>query len=254
MEDEEPVEEDAKMGKQTDDQLRKLYKKASAMDQSSPANKSFTQRIGKEMKKRGISEDAPTQSVSSGAVAMPPDVQIWRKKRYKEFAVSDDVYHKFRNGKMKFERWSKYLNLENEAERNIYNYARSNHRGICVLRHEDTGQVRAIRYSRTGGGNWGTIQRVREQVMRNTERFTALDEDVLDILRNIVKKQQGPQRVKFKDGKALSVDGVTANAMVQVYDAVNKDNQIKFKGLINKNLEGFELMRKYSIKNAKFKN
>ena len=42
--------------------------------------------------------------------------------------------------------------------------------------------------------------------------------------------------------------------MVQVYDAVNKDNQIKFKGLINKNLEGFELMRKYSIKNAKFKN
>ena len=37
------ISEDAKMGKQSDDQLKKLYKTASDKDQSSPANKSFTQ-------------------------------------------------------------------------------------------------------------------------------------------------------------------------------------------------------------------
>ena len=50
-------QEDSKMGKQSDDQLKKLHKTASAKDQSSPANKSFTKRIEKEMKKRGILED-----------------------------------------------------------------------------------------------------------------------------------------------------------------------------------------------------
>ena len=47
-------QEDSKMGKQSNDQLKKLHKTASAKDQSSPANKSFTDRIEKEMKKRGI--------------------------------------------------------------------------------------------------------------------------------------------------------------------------------------------------------
>ncbi|MDP7366059.1 MAG: hypothetical protein QGH83_02180, partial [Candidatus Pacebacteria bacterium] len=50
------VDEDAKMGKQTDDNLRKIYKKALAADQSSPANEFMTKRIAKEMKKRGIKE------------------------------------------------------------------------------------------------------------------------------------------------------------------------------------------------------
>ena len=137
-----------------------------------------------------VDEDVPTNSASSGAVAMPADAVRRKKKKYQEFTVSDDVYHKFRNGKMKFERWSKYLNLENEGERAIYDYARKNYRGICVLRHEDTGQVRAIRYSRTGGGSWGNIQRIRDRVVEATLNFTRLDEDVLDVLRNIVKKNQ----------------------------------------------------------------
>jgi hypothetical protein len=45
------------MGRQSDDQLRKLHKTAAAKDQSSPANKSFTKRIEKEMKKRGVKEE-----------------------------------------------------------------------------------------------------------------------------------------------------------------------------------------------------
>ena len=59
------IEEDAKMGKQSDDQLRKIYKKAAAMDQSSPANKFFTKRIEKEMKKRGIREEVEVDEGSS---------------------------------------------------------------------------------------------------------------------------------------------------------------------------------------------
>ncbi len=57
------ITEDAKMGKQSDDQLKKLYKTASEKDQSSPANKSFTQRVAKEMKKRGISEQEGVRKV-----------------------------------------------------------------------------------------------------------------------------------------------------------------------------------------------
>ena len=197
-----------------------------------------------------VDEDVPSNSASSGAVAMPADAVRKKKKKYQEFTVSDDVYHKFRNGKMKFERWSKYLNLENEGERAIYDYARKNYRGICVLRHEDTGQVRAIRYSRTGGGSWGNIQRIRDRVVEATLNFTRLDEDVLDVLRNIVKNKQ-MQKVKFKDKKTASVDMFTASAMVKVYDALNKDNQGKFKDMINKNKGGFMAMQSFAMKKVK---
>ena len=197
-----------------------------------------------------VDEDVPTNSASSGAIAMPADAVRRKKKKYQEFTVSDDVYHKFRNGKMKFERWSKYLNLENEGERAIYDYARKNHRGICVLRHEDTGQVRAIRYSRTGGGSWGNIQRIRDRVVETTLNFTRLDEDVLDVLRNIVKNKQ-MQKVKFKDKKTASVDMFTASAMVKVYDALNKDNQGKFKDMINKNKGGFMAMQSFAMKKVR---
>ena len=57
------ITEDVKMGKQSDDQLKKIYKTASDKDQSSPANKSFTQRVAKEMKKRGISEQEGVRKV-----------------------------------------------------------------------------------------------------------------------------------------------------------------------------------------------
>ena len=197
-----------------------------------------------------VDEDVPSNSASSGAVAMPADAVRRKKKKYQEFTVSDDVYHKFRNGKMKFERWSKYLNLENEGERAIYDYARKNYRGICVLRHEDTGQVRAIRYSRTGGGSWGNIQRIRDRVVETTLNFTRLDEDVLDVLRNIVKNKQ-MQKVKFKDKKTASVDMFTASAMVKVYDALNKDNQGKFKDMINKNKGGFMAMQSFAMKKVR---
>jgi len=47
--------EDAKMGRQSDAQLKTLHTKFSSMDLSSPANKHFHKRIEKEMEKRGSS-------------------------------------------------------------------------------------------------------------------------------------------------------------------------------------------------------
>ena len=91
---------------------------------------------------------------------------------------------------------------------------------------------------------------MKEQVLNATEEFTRLNEDVLDIMRNIVKKQQ-MQRVKFKDGKSASIDMFTASAMTKVYDALNKDNQTKFKDMINKDKKSFMAMQAFAMKSVK---
>ena len=151
--------------------------------------------------------------------------------------LTGKCFNKFRNGKTKFERWSKYLDLEDESQKRIYDWARRNHKGVIVLQNATTGAVRGIRYNRSGGGQWSKLSRIKEQVFRNNNEFSQLNEDVLDILRNIVKRKQF-QKVKFQDGKTATVDGFTASAMVKVYDALNKDNQLKFKDMINKNKQG----------------
>ena len=173
-----------------------------------------------------------------------------KKRKTETFKVSDGCFHKFRNGKIKFERWSRYLDLEDASQKKIYDFAKRNHRGNIILQNATTGAVRGIRYNRTGGGQWGKIQRVKEQFFKSNDNFSQLDEDVLDILRNIVKNKQY-QKVKFADKKSATVDGFTASAMVQVYDALNKDNQSKFKEMINKNLKGFMAMQSFAMKQTK---
>ena len=91
---------------------------------------------------------------------------------------------------------------------------------------------------------------LEEKFIRNNDEFSQLNEDVLDILRNIVKNKQ-MQKVKFNDKKTTSVDMFTASAMVKVYDALNKDNQGKFKDMINKNLKGFMAMQSFAMKSVK---
>jgi len=173
-----------------------------------------------------------------------------KKRKTETFKVSDDCFNKFRHGKTKFERWSKYLDLTDPSQKKIYDWAKRHHTGCIILQNATTGVVRGIRYNRTGGGQWGKLSRIKEQVLKNTESMVTINEDVLDILRNIVKNKQ-MQRVKFKDKKTASVDSFTASAMVQVYDALNKDNQGKFKDMINKNLKGFMAMQSFAMKSVK---
>lgn len=74
----------------------------------------------------------------------------------------------------------------------------------------------------------------------------SLDENVLDSLRNIVKKK-GAQTVRFGDGSRSKVDAFTASALVQVYDKLNKQNQKKFADTINKTQDGFMKMMDFAM-------
>ena len=189
-------------------------------------------------------------TASGGGIDFAPNMGRKKKRKYETFKVSDNVFAKFRNGKTKFERWSKYLDLSDSSQKKIYDYARKHHNGVIVLQNATTGAVRGIRFNRTGGGQWGRFARLKEQVLNKTEEFTRLNEDVLDIMRSIVKKKQ-MQKVKFKDGKSASVDMFTASAMTKVYDALNKDNQTKFKDMINKDKKSFMAMQAFAMKSVK---
>ena len=54
-----------------------------------------------------------------------------------------------------------------------------------------------------------------------------------------------------KDGKSASIDMFTASAMTKVYDALNKDNQTKFKDMINKDKKSFMAMQAFAMKSVK---
>ena len=200
-----------------------------------------------------IVEAPNTAAPSTSGVDMAPNMGVpasKKKRKYETFKVSDEVFHKFRNGKTKFERWSKYLDLKDESQKKIYDWARKHHQGVIILQNATTGAVRGIRYNRSGGGQWGKLSRIKEQFLKNNEEFSMIEEDVLDTLKRIVRNKEY-EKVKFKDKKTATVDGFTASAMVQVYDALNKDNQLKFKDMINKNLQGFMAMQKFAMQKVR---
>lgn len=89
------------------------------------------------------------------------DTVVVRKKKRKTaiFKVTPEVFSRFAKGKKKYERWSKYLNTEDEAEASIYNFARKNPDGMIILQCQDTGNQKGIRYNPNGGGAWRKIQR-----------------------------------------------------------------------------------------------
>lgn len=63
----------------------------------------------------------------------------------KKFDVSSDVFRRFQTGRNKFERWSKFLNLEDSTQKAIYDYAIRNRNATVILRDSETGAMRAIR-------------------------------------------------------------------------------------------------------------
>ena len=81
------------------------------------------------------------------------------KRKLFTYNVEPKLFDKFRRGKKKYEKWSKYLDLEDEVQQGIYKTAMKNPKGIMVMKNSETGEVRAIRYSRTGGGQWHKISR-----------------------------------------------------------------------------------------------
>lgn len=107
-----------------------------------------------------LCEDAPANA--TGAAVSTDQPVIRKPKRFARFTVPDDVYKKFANGKSKFRKWSSYLNLENEGEKMIYDFARKNPNGVIILQNGK--DSKAIRFNRRGGGSWGKITRSTKQV------------------------------------------------------------------------------------------
>lgn len=82
-------------------------------------------------------------------MSMPPN-SGGMMRRYKQFDVEPELFRKFQTGRVKFERWSNYLNMEDAGHKEIYNYARSG-RGLVVLRDKSSGALRAIRHRSANG-------------------------------------------------------------------------------------------------------
>lgn len=104
-----------------------------------------------------VSTDVPT--IKGGAIAR-------RNRRFAEFNVDNTTYDKFRNGKTKYRKWADYLNLEDESHAQIRDFARKNPHGIIVIK-SPTGEMKGIRYSRNGSGNWAQIGRKKQLAESN---------------------------------------------------------------------------------------
>lgn len=105
-----------------------------------------------------VMEDGAIANVVGSGSAVSTDYPAIRKKRkYGAFEVPDAIFRRFAKGKKKFAKWSEYLDLQDEEQGKIYQFAKKNPKGILVLKSGE--QMKAIRYNRNGGGSWNKLQR-----------------------------------------------------------------------------------------------
>ena len=71
-------------------------------------------------------------------------------------------------------------------------------------------------------------------------------ENILDNLKKIVTKHQSAS-VRLSDGTKLEIDVQTANAILQVLGALNKNNQSKFTNMLMQNSQGFSKVVKFAM-------
>ena len=95
------------------------------------------------------------------------------------------------------------------------------------------------------------LSELRSTAKVHGEQFGLNEEPIIDAMKKIVRDRQY-QKVKLADGKQLSVDMQTANAIVKVYDALSSTNKTKFASTLNKNRAGFMKMSGFAIKNVSF--
>ena len=163
-----------------------------------------------------------------GAVSMPPTAKQVKKikRKTKQFNVSPALFDMFRRGKKKFEKWSRYLNMEDEGHRALYSWAVKNREGIIVLQNSVTGEVRAIRHNRMGGGQW-------HKISRGITEAEDLPKKVLDDAEEFVKdlKPKKAEFVKKYGAKAKSVMYATAMNMAKKKHGIGEEK--KYGNIIN---------------------
>ena len=101
----------------------------------------------------GAGAIAANRTGNTPNMAMPPDGNRLGtvRRKYRQFNVESATFRKFQAGRMKFERWSKFLDMQNETHNEIYNYAKKNRDHVVVLKDDDTGALRAIRRPSANG-------------------------------------------------------------------------------------------------------
>lgn len=76
----------------------------------------------------------------------PPSQHFKRSSdQWKMFDVKTETFRKFENGRNRFERWSKYLDADDESHQAIRDYAVKNPKNTIVLRDSESGVLRQIR-------------------------------------------------------------------------------------------------------------
>jgi hypothetical protein len=107
-----------------------------------------------------VENGVPANAVGSGGVDLEPKASAGLlRRKVKVFNVSNNLYSKFIAGKKKYTRWSNYIDMTNEGDKELYDYARKNHRAVIILQNSDNGLKKAIRFNRYGGGSWHKIER-----------------------------------------------------------------------------------------------
>ncbi len=61
------------------------------------------------------------------------------------FDVPSDVFRRFETGRNKFERWSKYLDVNDKDQAEVLAYAKKQPKNTIVLRDSSNGVLRQIR-------------------------------------------------------------------------------------------------------------
>ena len=80
--------------------------------------------------------------------------------------------------------------------------------------------------------------------------FSLKEENVMDTIKGIVKNKSA-NTVKFNDGKTMKIDMQTANVLLKVYDALNKQNKEKVETMMSKDKQNFMKIVDFAWKQVK---
>jgi hypothetical protein len=95
--------------------------------------------------------------------------------------------------------------------------------------------------------------RIAKQVEEKTQEFAReymFVESNLDIIKKIVK-DKSMNKVKTSDKKDIKMDLFTASAILQVYNAVNKDNQKKMEKMLDGTSDQIQKIAKFALSKVK---
>jgi len=91
-------------------------------------------------------------SVSTADVAMPPmPLKAPDGRKYQRFVVPTATFQKFDRGRKKWQRWKVFLDVNDEKQYQIAQFARRYRKALIILQDETTGAMRAIRPTSSDG-------------------------------------------------------------------------------------------------------